>query len=275
MARVLWLGDPRALPAGGWSVESGLAYALTPQALPDTAQVFAPAGPGPAGEVAKAVRLAVAGGTVHLGRLLAPAGVRYVVVVDALAPSLVGADPASVSAPPPAGLNADLLQQNDLQVVPGVIGAQVYENGEDMPVTATRAAALPAPASAYPSVTDVAGWQSVLSALSDGSAATGAVPAGTLYAGYAPAGAFALSVDGHTVTRQPAFGWARPVRGDGQGPGQLLALAVPSRPARRAPRAGGLGGPGARCDRAAAPGAGDVRRRRPPAAPRRRSSARR
>ena len=54
--------------------------------------MFTPAGPGPADEVAKAVRLAVAGGTVHLGRLLAPAGVRYVVVVDALAPSMVGTD---------------------------------------------------------------------------------------------------------------------------------------------------------------------------------------
>ena len=32
----------------------------------------------------------------HLGRLLAPVGVRYIVVVDALAPSLVGTNPASV-----------------------------------------------------------------------------------------------------------------------------------------------------------------------------------
>jgi hypothetical protein len=208
VARVLWLGDPRALPTGGWSVESGLAYALTPQDLPTSAQVFAPAGPGPASGVAKAVRLALAGGTVHLGRLLAPAGVRYVVVVDALAPSLVGFDPASVSAPPPAGLDADLLRQGDLQVVPGVIGVQVYENGSDMPVTATRAAALPVATTGYPSATDVAGWQPVLSALSDGSAATGAVPSGTLYAGDAPAGAFTLKVDGHTVARQPAFGWA-------------------------------------------------------------------
>ena len=208
VARVLWLGDPRALPAGGWSVQSGLAYALTPQDLPDTAQVLTPAGPGPADEVAEAVRLARAGGTVHLGRLLAPAGVRYIVVVDALAPSLVGTSPESVSAPPPAGLNADLLQQDDLQVVPGVMGVQVYENGATMPVTATRAAALPVRASAYPSATDVVGWQSVLSGLADGGPATGAVPAGTLYAGYAPSGAFTLTVDGRTVARQPAFGWA-------------------------------------------------------------------
>ncbi len=209
VARVLWLGDPRALPAGGWSVQSGLAYALTPEDLPDAAQVFTPAGPGPADLVDNAVRLAVAGGTVHLGRLLAPAGVRYVVVVDALAPSMVGTTTASVSAPPPPGLNADLLDQDDLEVVPGVNGVQVYQNGADMPVTATRAAARPVRGgSPYPGAADVTGWQPVLSALSDGPPATGPVPAGTLYAGYAPAGSFALTVDGHPTARQAAFGWA-------------------------------------------------------------------
>ena len=208
LARVLWLGDPRALPAGGWSVQPGLAYALTPEDLPDSAQVFTPAGPGPADRVANAVRLAVAGGTVHLGRLLAPAGVRYVVVVDALAPSLVGTAPASVSAPPPAGLGTDLLEQDDLQVVPGVLGVQVFENGVDLPVTAARANALPVHASSYPGAADVAGWQPVLRSLAGGAPATGSVPAGTLYAGYAPAGSFALTLDGHAVARQPAFGWA-------------------------------------------------------------------
>ncbi len=54
VGRVLWLGDPRALPAGGWSVQPGLAYALTPQDLPDASQVFTPAGPGPAVLVADA-----------------------------------------------------------------------------------------------------------------------------------------------------------------------------------------------------------------------------
>src|SRR5580692_6754250 len=99
--------------------------------------------PLPALVVADALRLAVSGGTVHLGRLLAPAGVRYVVVVDGLAPSMVGTVPPSVSAPPPPRLTADLLQQGDLQVVPGEVGVQVFENGEVMPVTAQRPAALP------------------------------------------------------------------------------------------------------------------------------------
>jgi hypothetical protein len=153
------------------------------------------------------VRLALAGGTVHLGRLLAPAGVRYVVVVDALAPSLVGTA-TSYTAPAPPALNTDLLEQDDLQAVPGVLGVQVYANGAAIPVTATRTAALPARASAYPGAADVAGWQPVLSALASGGPAVGALPKGTTYAGYAPAGSFALTVDGRTVTRQPAFGWA-------------------------------------------------------------------
>ena len=209
VARVLWLGDPRALPAGGWTVQPGLAFALTPQALPDSAQVFTPAGPGPASLVSDAVRLAVSGGTVHLGRLLASAGVRYVVVVDGLAPSMVGTVTPSVSAPPPAGLDRDLLQQDDLQVVPGVLGVQVFENGEHMPVTAERASPLPpARTWSYPGAADVAGWQPVLGALSGGGPATGAVSAGTVYAGYAPAGSFALSIGGRAGPRRPAFGWA-------------------------------------------------------------------
>jgi GT2 family glycosyltransferase len=208
-ARVLWLGDPRALPAGGWSVQPGLAYALTPEALPDASQVLTPAGPGPADLVADAVRLAVSGGTVHLGRLLAPAGVRYVVVVDALAPSMVGTVTPSVSAPPPPGLDTDLLEQDDLRVVPGEVGVQVFENGEDMPATAERAAPLPVVrAWSYPSAADVVGWQPVLGDLAGGAPAAGTVAAGTVYAGYAPAGSFALSLDGRAVRQQPAFGWA-------------------------------------------------------------------
>ncbi len=209
VGRVLWLGDPRALPAGGWSVQPGLSFALTPQALPDSAQVFTPAGPGPASLVADAVRLAVSGGTVHLGRLLAPAGVRYVVVLEGLAPSMVGSAPPSVSAPPPVGLSRDLLQQDDLQAVPGELGVQVFENGDRMPVTAERATPLPPVRMwSYPAAADVAGWQPVLTALANGGPATGAVQAGSVYAGYAPAGSFGLNVDGHAEQQRPAFGWA-------------------------------------------------------------------
>jgi GT2 family glycosyltransferase len=209
VSRVLWLGNPRALPAGGWSVEPGLSFALTPESLPDTTQVFTPAGAGAASQVADAIRLVASGGTVHLGRLLAPAGVRYVVLVDGLAPSTVGTQTPSVSVPPPAGLQQDLLEQGDLQVVPGEVGVQVYANGEHVPVTAWRRAALPPGSdSSYPRQVDVAGWRPALSPLSRGTPANGPVKNGTVYAGYAPTGRFPLTVDGRTVSRRPAFGWA-------------------------------------------------------------------
>ena len=208
VARVLWLGDPRALPAGGWSVQPGLSYALTPEGLPDAAQVLTPAGPGPAVLVGNAVRQAISGGTVHLGRLLASAGVQYVVEVDGLAPSTVGTQPASVNAPPPPDLAQQLLAQSDLQVVPGEVGVEVYRNSEFVPVTAQRAAPLPATTTwSYPGEADVAGWQPALSSLSAGTA-TGQVRPGTLYAGYAPAGGFTLSQSGRTPPLRPAYGWA-------------------------------------------------------------------
>jgi hypothetical protein len=208
-SRVLWLGDPRALPVGGWSVEPGLAYALTPEDLPNTSQVLTPAGPGPAVLVANAVRLATSGGTVHLGRLLASAGVNYVVLVQGLAPSTVGSLTPSVDAPPPAGLETALLGQSDLHVVPGEVGVQVFANDEALPVTAQRAAPLPVVRSwSYPSAADVVGWQPVLSSLAESSSASASIQPGTVYAGYAPAGSFALTVDGRSVRQQPAFGWA-------------------------------------------------------------------
>ena len=228
VGRVLWLGDPRAIPAGGWSVQPGLSFALTPQALPDSAQVFTPAGPGPASLVADAVRLAVSGGTVHLGRLLAPAGVRYVVVLDGLAPSMVGSAPPSVSAPPPAGLNRDLLQQDDLQVVPGVLGVQVF--AERRPHAGDGGAGDAAPAGADV-VLPGGGGRGGLAARAHrpGERRTGRpapVSAGTVYAGYAPAGSFALSVNGRAVPQRPAFGWAAQypaARGDGV----AVPLAIP------------------------------------------------
>jgi hypothetical protein len=210
-ARVLWLGDPRALPVGGWSIERGLAYALTPADLPDTSQVLTPAGAGPASLVAHAVQLTTTGGTVHLGRLVAAAGVRYIVLVQGLAPSTVGSLTPSVDAPPPRGLETDLLEQADLHLVPGDVGISVFQNDETMPVTAQRAAPLPAGSDwTYPSGADVVGWQPVLASGSGSAsgAAHGPVQAGTLYAGYAPAGRFALTVDGRPVTQRPAFGWA-------------------------------------------------------------------
>jgi hypothetical protein len=169
--------------------------------------VFTPAGPGPADTVRAAVHLVVTGGTVHLGRLLAAAGVSYIVLLNGLSPT-AGALPTDVLAPAPVGLQRVLLDQNDLRVVPGQFGLSVFENAVVMPVTAQRSTALTTgPQLAFPGATDVVGWRPVLHSLAQHST-SGAVGAADLYAGYAPAGALSLHVDGKAVARRPAFGWA-------------------------------------------------------------------
>ena len=206
--RTLWLGDPRVLPVGGWSIQPGLSYALTDQELPDSADVWTPAGPGPAQLVSRSVRLAVSGQTIHLGQLLAAQGVKYVVVVNGLAPS-EGGLARSVQAPPPPGIQQALLDQNDLQVVPGLFGVDVFKNPEAIPLTAQRTRPLARTTTlVWPGALDVVGWQPVLSAMADHPASSGAISSGTVYAGYAPATSFSLTEQGRTVPRQPAFGWA-------------------------------------------------------------------
>jgi GT2 family glycosyltransferase len=219
--RVLWLGDPRALPVGGWPVDAGLSYALTGQSLPDATLVWAPAGPGPAATAAAGLQLALDGNTVHLGRLLAPLGVRYVVVIDGINPG--SSEVASVNAPPPVDLQRALLDQDDLQIVPGQVGVQVYQNAENLPVTAQRAhPPLPSgPTWSFPTAVDVQGWRPVLTPLAHRHGATGAIASGTVYAGYAPAGDFTLEVGGHAATRRPAFGWAGQYPAPTAGPASL------------------------------------------------------
>jgi len=230
--RILWLGDPRALPVGGWSVQPGLSYALTDDRLPDASDVWTPAAPGPADLVGQAVRLAVTGGTVHLGRLLAAQGVRYVIIVDGLASSSSSL-PTSVDAPPPEGITRAMLDQNDLQIIPGEFGVQVYESAEAIPITAQRQGpALPSTSLwSWPSAADVAGWRPVLSAVDRGSTATGTVSGGPVFAGLAPAGDFSLRVDGRAATRRPALGWAAQFNGVRPGNAVLSFGQIPFVPA--------------------------------------------
>ena len=88
--RVLWLGDPRALDLGSWPMGGGLAYATSEDGPPDARWLWAPAAPGPAAQLATAVDVARRQGTDQVGQLLAPASVRYVVVLTALAPQIPG-----------------------------------------------------------------------------------------------------------------------------------------------------------------------------------------
>jgi GT2 family glycosyltransferase len=214
-ARVLWLADPRALPGGGWSLGQGLAYATTEGGAPGAANLFAPAGPGPAGMLARAVGLAQTGRTTELGSLLAPAGVRYLVVMETLAPSVAGVEEAAAFPTPPSLLQG-LLSQNDLRLLPGGEGFSVFVNTAALPERAARrgAAALPT-AARWATPGDLAGWRPVLAGSPGATSYRGPVPAGSVLSSYAPAGRWGLQVGGRQVPGRPALGFATQFRAPG------------------------------------------------------------
>ena len=225
--RVLWLGDPRALPIGAWPIQPGLAYATSESGTPDAVDLWAPAGAGPTSTVAQAVDLARAGGTANLGQLLAPAAIRYVVVVESLAPGVSGSAPGTAF-PTPPDLLAALVGQDDLQQVPGGgQGFAVFENTQYLAERAQRPGG-PAPGgSAPPVAADLSGWRPVLPGPRGAPGYGGPVAAGTVLAAYAPAGRWHLAVDGRPVAGRPAFGWAAQYPGSPAGPAELSFSADP------------------------------------------------
>lgn len=135
--RVLWLGDPRVLPGTGWQLDGGMAYALSEDGLPDATWLWPGADPGAAAAVGRAVHQAEVGGTVELGALLAPYAVRYVVVVDALAPAIPGYQSPEFHPASPQLLDS-LDGQTDLRQVPGPGGFHVFADDRALPELATH-----------------------------------------------------------------------------------------------------------------------------------------
>ncbi len=233
--RVLWLGDPATLPLGGWSAGPGLAYATSENGPPDAQYLYAPSAPGPASQLAVAIELAREGKTVHLGRLLAPAAIRYVVVLKSLAPNVAGVQSAQAY-PPPGDLVAALEQQADLRQVPGGEGFVVFANTTALPerasrpgppVVGTEATRGSTAGLAHPPAGDLSGWRPVLPRAHGSAGYTGSVPSGVVYSAMAPAADFGLRVAGHAVAGRPAFGWARQFAVPGGGPAALGLSAVP------------------------------------------------
>jgi hypothetical protein len=244
--RVLWLGDPRVLPGGGWQLAPGLAYSVSENGLGDATEIWSGSSPGAAAAIGRQVGLARRGSTVRLGGLLAPYAIRYVVVVDNLAPSIPGFQSPVGYAPPP-DLNTALLSQLDLRQIIGQGGFEVFVDNAALPERAvlTRGTSPPSslstpdvagattaststtttstttttttPVSSARSATvspvgadqALEGWRPVLQAPPGATSVSGPVPVGTVVAAVAPARSWELVEPGGQVQRsQTAFGYA-------------------------------------------------------------------
>jgi GT2 family glycosyltransferase len=218
--RVLWLGDPRVLPGAGWTLGDGTAYAVSEQGLPDATALWPGGRAGPASALAHAVHQAEDRDTVELGALLAPYAVRYLVVVDTLAPAIPGYQSPEAH-PGPARLLAALSAQSDLRQVLGQGGLHVFADDAALPEFATHvtpvtttaptagAGGAPAGAGAVPEAPPtLGGWVGVHTPAPSATVLQAEVPGGALVLGRAPSSSWKLvSGDGPTLTSSPAFGY--------------------------------------------------------------------
>lgn len=226
--RVLWLGDPRALTQASWPAGNGLAYATSEGGPPDAAWLWDASGPGPASRLADAVSEASAGMTDQLGSLLAPAGVRYVAVLGALAPVIPGLQRPETFPLPPDLLPA-LSRQLDLTPVLSQGGITVYQNLAWLPMRTevTSRAALPGTV-AVPALVDrvpgspvVPGATPVLAGRPAATSFRGTLARGTVLAALAPASRWHLVGVAGRAPQRVQFGWVAAYALERRGPATL------------------------------------------------------
>jgi GT2 family glycosyltransferase len=108
--RVLWVGAPSALPLAARTYTTGFGYATSVDGPPQLPLLWATTQAGDSHVLADDLRLATERRTTTLGQLLAPLGVRYIVVPNQTAPSGTGGS----AVPTPPGVLAGLALQTDL-----------------------------------------------------------------------------------------------------------------------------------------------------------------
>lgn len=213
--RVLWVGDPRALPLDGWELGDGLAYAVSRGGAPSALELWPPSSDGATRLIPDALRVARRGATTRLGRLLAPMGIRYLVVPTRGAP----ADDVRRHAPPP-DLDAALAAQLDLERLQADQFAVVYHNVAAAPLRA----ALPSgtdPTVNPPLGADLSGAQPILSSAPDAVSWRGGVASSPVFLSEASSSGWRLEVAGDPVTRRKAYGWANAFTNDTAGRASL------------------------------------------------------
>jgi hypothetical protein len=206
--RVLWLGDPSALPLGAFRLTDDLGYATTDSGTPRLEDLLVGSDDGATGLLADAIDLARTGQTARLGRLLAPMAIRYVVVPQRLAPAPFGHERRGT----PPGFITTLDAQLDLQPLDVPAGLTVYENEAFAPERAgLPLASAPTEATGIEDATalDLSKATPLLPRSGGALRWTGSIPDETyLLFSTASSSGWQLHVDGQHVPAEKAFGWA-------------------------------------------------------------------
>lgn len=206
--RIMFVGEPRSLPAPGRSVTPGVAYSIVDDGgvvLDDLWPVEATLGDDLAREALDAMS---SYSTSRVGRLLGPLGIRYVVV-----PVDDGTSPNGVSPPPvPGGLVEALSAQLDLRLVDSPDKLIIYENTSWLPVRslldATAVSASTEASAAVRVARPLGSGSPLFAGVPSYRIATETVPAGTVHASAPLDSEWRLKLDGATIEPRSAFGWS-------------------------------------------------------------------
>ena len=207
--RILWVGHPDVLPLGGWELDDRLVFATSTSVPPDVGLQWPGPLPAESGRLRDVWRDAMSGGTDRMGERLAPLGVRYVVVMERIAPEPFG----DLAEPVPPAVLARLGAQFDLERQESRAGMAVYRNIAWRPsrtVLAGTGEVTPAALAAPPNL--------ALGDFDPPAEARGSLPPGsTLYLADA-SDDWVLHVAGERIESRPALGWAQsfPTGGGGE-----------------------------------------------------------
>jgi GT2 family glycosyltransferase len=202
---VLLLGDARTLPIPSVEYRDGVSFALMSDDDLDVRRRWAPTNEADAAVIDVLDQIA-SGSTLRAGRLLAPLGVRYVVVPEFDGAISTPEDPIAL----PTGLTGALDEQLDVVSVFGLTTLGVYENSAWFPTYslltgATAEASLAAGNEALVRA-DLTSVTPIFSGVEVLGSATETVSAGVLHIAVPFDDRWRLDVDGVAVEPRRAFG---------------------------------------------------------------------
>ena len=227
--RVLWMGDAAVIPLASWPLESqaygeppdgSFAYATSDNGTPNLDDRWHSSDSGATAQLGDVLTVAGDGGTSRLGALLAPMAVRYIAVPLGPAP-----EPYSPPTSNPDTVVAMLDAQLDLSPVTSA-GVVLYRNNAWGPTRALLPADTPVPAGG-PALADrfLPPVEGAPVALPDDNGVQkfgGSIDVpGDVYLAEAESDHWQLQVDGASMQRDEALGWANVFRADTTGSASL------------------------------------------------------
>ena len=203
---VLLLGDARILPVPSMEYRDGMAWAMIDDGGLDTRDRWMPPANDASELVVTALDEMAASTTLRAGRLLAPLGIRYIIVPELDGVVSTADDPL----PLPGGLITSLEDQLDFVSVRGIPTIKVFENRAWMSThSLLEGDAAEASSSAGAEVlvrSDLSSANPIFIGADQFSTAIEEIAAGVVYLGIPFDENWSLAVDGESISPRRAFG---------------------------------------------------------------------